>query len=374
VEARVIPILFVLATLFHAHCDLEHPSGQGACTRRAVDAVGMNQLQAIGTHNSYKQAISAPEMAAITAQRPDMARGLDYSHLPLDQELDAGARQLELDIVNDPQGGRYADPLGPRLVPGAPPYDSAVMRQPGMKVMHMQDIDYRSSCALFTQCLRTIRAWSLAHRDHVPILILLNLKEGGALPLPGAVSALPFDPPAMDAIDREIRSVFPERELITPDQVQGRHASLREAVLAGAWPRLGAARGRVIFALDAPPDQVARYRGQRHSLEGRVMFVNTDEASPAAGYITLNDPLHQAERIRRDVAQGFLVRTRADADTEQSRRNDTSMREAALGSGAQYVSTDYMRPDLRFSSYSVAMPGGLRARVSPAVGEQAPEG
>jgi hypothetical protein len=371
----VIPFLFLLATLFQAHCDLEHPSGHGVCTRRAFDAVAMNHLQAIGTHNSYKQAISPAEMALIAAQAPDTARTLDYAHLPLDEELDAGARQLELDILNDPQGGRYADPLAHRVAGAAsPPYDSAVMRQPGMKVMHSQDIDYRSSCALFTQCLRTIRAWSLAHRDHVPILILLNLKEGGALPLPGAVSALPFDAPAMDAIDREIRSVFPEPELITPDQVQGRHATLREAVLAGAWPRLGAARGRVIFALDAPPDQVARYRGARRSLEGRVMFVNIDEASPAAGYITLNDPLHQADRIHRDVAHGFLVRTRADADTQQSRANDTSMREAAFASGAQYISTDYLRPDLRFSPYSVAMPDGLRARVSPAVGQQPPEG
>jgi hypothetical protein len=46
--------------------------------------------------------------------------------------------------------------------------------------------------------------------------------------------------------------------------------------------------------------------------------------------------------------------------------NDTRRREAAFASGAQFVSTDYLRPDPRFSTYSVAMPGGVRARVSPA--------
>lgn len=362
----MLPLLTLLAALFAGHCDLERPTGHGGCTRAAVDSLHMNQLQAVGSHNSYKQAISPPEMAMIASINPATARTIDYSHLPLDQELGLGARQLELDIVNDPQGGRYASPLGRRLVPSSPPYDSEVMRRPGMKVLHMPDVDYRSSCALFTDCLRIIRTWSRAHPDHVPILILLNLKEGG-LGIPGAVETLPFDAAAMDAVDREIRSVFRERELITPDRVQGRHATLREAVLAGAWPTLRNARGRVMFALDAPRSQVDLYRGARRSLEGRVMFVNIDEDSPAAGYITLNDPSVDRERIRRDVAAGFMVRTRADADTVQARSNDTAMREAALASGAQYVSTDYLRPDLRFSTYSVALPDGLRARVSPAL-------
>lgn len=361
----LLAALFALASSGIETCDLERPSGRGSCTRAVVDRLPINQIQTIGTHNSYKQAISPAEMALITASAAAMARTIDYSHPPLDQQLEAGARQLELDLLNDPQGGRFADPLARRLVGAAsPPYDSSVMRQPGMKVMHMQDVDYRSSCALFTDCLRTIRHWSRMHRDHAPILILLNLKEGG-LPFPGATSALPFDAAAMDAIDREIRSVFRPREMITPDQVQGRRATLRESVLAGGWPALGAARGRVFFALDAPMSQVSLYRGARRSLEGRVMFVNIDEASPAAGYITLNDPVGQADRIRADVAAGYIVRTRADADTAQSRTNDTTMREAAFSSGAQYISTDYMRPDTRFSIYTVAMPNGVRARLSP---------
>src|SRR5215207_3589185 len=101
----------------------------------------------------------------------------------------------------------------------------------------------------------------------------------------------------MDAIDAEIRSVFPEAALITPDQLQGRHATLRDAAAAGAWPKLKAARGRVMFTLDCPPDQVARYRGDRKVLEGRAAFVNIDEASPAAGYITLNEPKELSTRI-----------------------------------------------------------------------------
>ena len=362
----MITILATLAALLAGHCDLEHPSGSGGCTRAAVDRIHINQLQALGTHNSYKQAISPAEFALISAQAPDLARTLDYAHQPLGQELDMGARQLELDIVNDPHGGQFADPLARRMAGAqSPAYDTEVMRRPGMKVMHQPDIDYRSSCALFTQCLTIIRNWSRAHPDHVPILILLNLKEG-ALPIPGSTAVLPFDAAAMDAIDREIRSVFRENELITPDLVQGRHATLREAVTTSGWPTLGRMRGRVMFAMDEGRAHTSLYRGQRRSLEGRAMFVNTHEDSPVAAYITLNDPLQQAERIRRAVAMGLMVRTRSDADTVQARSNDTTQREAAFASGAQYVSTDYLRPDTRFSPYMVRMPDGLRARVSPA--------
>lgn len=346
-------------------CDLEAPSGRPGCTRALVDALPMNALQAIGTHNSYKMAIAPKEMAAFRQARPADAETLDYAHPPLREQLDAGARQLEIDLLNDPKPGLYADPLLRRLVPDTTPYDLSPLTRPGLKVLHVQDIDYRSVCPRFSDCLQEIRAWSLAHRDHVPILVIFNLKEGG-LKTPGTVTAPEFDAAAMDEIDREIRAVFPQAALITPDQVQGRHATLREAVAAGGWPKLAAARGRVMFACDCPAGQVARYRGGRKGLEGRVAFVNVEEASPVAAYITLNEPKDQAARIRAAVEAGLIVRTRADADTREARANDTSRQQAAFASGAQYVSTDYMQPDPRFGPYRAALPGGGAARISPA--------
>lgn len=361
----MLALILASALAVAADCDPERPSGRPGCTRTAVDALPMNAIQAVGTHNSYKLAIPPNELAVVASADPRQAQALDYRHPPLDAQLDAGARQLELDVAYDPAGGLYATPLGFRMAGArAEPYDFAPLKGPGLKVLHAPDIDYRSSCPTFQACLQTVRAWSQAHPDHLPLLILLNLKEGG-LSLPGAVKAPPFDAAAMDALDAEIRQVFPEDALITPDKVQGRHPSLRAAVAAGAWPRLKAARGKVMFACDCPPAQVALYRGDRKTLEGRAAFVNIEESSPAAGYITLNEPKEQAQRIRAAVKAGLIVRTRADADTWEARADDRARQAAAFASGAQYVSTDYMTPDPRVGPYTAKLPGGGVARRNP---------
>ncbi|NBW07724.1 MAG: phosphatase PAP2 family protein [Caulobacteraceae bacterium] len=348
-----------------ADADSLTAAGGDACAAVWMDrSLHLNDLTAVGTHNSYKLVIPANELQVMVAVNPG-ALGLDYAHRPLAEQLDAGARQIEIDVLNDPDGGRYARPrtaLGGGIV--ADPAFAAAMARPGFKTLHMPDVDFRSSCLTFVACLTEIRDWSSAHPDHAPILIMLNAKTGAAS-LPGGVAPLDFDAAAWDALDAEIRSVFDAAHLITPDQIQGAHATLREGVLAGGWPTLGAARGKVFFALDEGPEKVASYRGGRRSLEGRAMFINTDEASPAAAYLTLNDPVADHERIRAAVRAGFVVRTRADADTVEARAAGVTRRSAALSSGAQYVSTDYLWADPRFPTYAVRLAGGAAAVCNP---------
>ena len=87
---------------------------------------------------------------------------------------------------------------------------------------------------------------------------------------------------------------------------------------------------------------------------------------PDAAVTVVNDPIGDAGRIRSLVEAGFIVRTRADADTVQARSGDTTQRDAALASGAQYVSTDYVWTDDRFGTgYVVDLPGDTAARCNP---------
>lgn len=70
--------------------------------------------------------------------------------------------------------------------------------------------------------------------------------------------------------------------------------------------------------------------------------------------------------------QGFIVRTRADGDTEEARTGDYTKMNAAFESGAQIISTDYYRPDPRYKTepenwtdYKVAFPDGRTKRINP---------
>ncbi|MFI4933497.1 MAG: phosphatidylinositol-specific phospholipase C1-like protein [Caulobacterales bacterium] len=373
VVATALTTTLAVFALSASACDLKAPDAAKAgpgCAKAWMDAnLAMNDIMTVGTHNSYKQAISDPIMGLVRAAAPKQWQALDYHHPPLLDQLNDGARALELDLVYDPKGGRFAHPAGMKLTGQTVGDDYvAAMSKPGFKVMHIQDIDFRSSCLTFIECLTIIHTWSLAHPDHVPILITMNTNDAKTL-TPGGVDELPFDEAAYDALDAEIAQVFARDELITPDLVQGTYPTLREAVLKHGWPSLGVARGKLMFALDEEAPHIAAYRGQRHSLEGRILFVNTDENSPASAYLTLNEKA-DAPRIAADVKAGFIVRTRADADTVEARSNDVSRRDAALASGAQYVSTDYRHPETRFSDYQVRLPGDAIALCNP---QRAPE-
>ncbi|RYE62441.1 MAG: acid phosphatase, partial [Oxalobacteraceae bacterium] len=65
------------------------------------EPVRLNDVVMLGTHNSYK-------LAMLRKADPKSADTLDYAHRPLVEQLDAGARQLEIDIWYDPSGGLYA--------------------------------------------------------------------------------------------------------------------------------------------------------------------------------------------------------------------------------------------------------------------------
>jgi hypothetical protein len=330
----------------------------------------LNQIQVIGTHNSFHAGIAPSESQIWQAKNPEAYQGLDYRHQPLPQQLDGGVRQIELDIFADSKGGRYAHPSGPAMVaeahlPADPAFDPAgVMAKPGFKVMHVQDIDYRSVCQPFIACLSEVRQWSLAHPGHIPVFILVETKQDkdtGAVPL---TDPEPFTASTFDALDAEIRSVFAPAELITPDDVRGSYETLNQAVLAGNWPTLASARGKVIFLMDQRPVGPV-YLAGHPALRGRVLFTNAEPGEPDAAFVERNDG--PASEITALVRQGYLVRARTDSDTKEARGNSTAKRDAMMASGAQMLSTDYpaSEPARWESHYVVALPGNVEARPDP---------
>ena len=304
-----------------------------------------------------------------TAKRPETALSLDYRHPPLDKQLSAGIRQLEIDIYADSQGGRFAHPkamdwvVSAGLPPDAPWDSPAVMAKPGFKVLHIQDIDYRSNCQPLIACLQIIREWSRAHPKHSPIFILIETKTERPQSDVELAEPEPFTPQTFDALDAEIRSVFPQKAMITPDQVRGEFPTLQAAIHAGRWPTLRVARGRVLFLMDQQRMGPVYLEGHP-SLRGRIMFTNAHPGDPDAAFVEQNE--NDVAAINALVRDGYLVRARTDWETRQSRTNDTGRRNALLASGAQILSTDYpISEPASWTSYSVGFPENLAARCNP---------
>ncbi len=159
--------------------------------------------------------------------------------------------------------------------------------------------------------------------------------------------------------------MFSPEQLLVPDDVRGDFATLEAAILTEGWPRLREARGRIMFALDNGGDLRDNYIVGHTSLAGRVLFTDSPVGTPEAAFMKRNDPLGNPGEIESLVEQGYMVRTRADADTVQARSGDTTQRDAALASGAHFISTDYPVPDPRFSDYQVRLPGNGIARCNP---------
>jgi hypothetical protein len=335
------------------------------------DNLRLNQMQVVGSHNSYHRELS-PNEQKVQQQQNAGSVDLWYSHAPISQQLeDQNVRSLELDLFPDPQGGLYTYPLIRKLT-GQGPLTDPAMAKPGIKVMHIPDFDYNTNCDTFVLCLQQVKTWSDAHPSHVPIAINLELKQSDPnVVAAGGVVAPPWDAGNLDSVDTEIRSVFKEKEILTPDDVRKPGLTLEKSVLTKGWPKLKDARGQVMFYFDNGGPGAIRdtYTAGKPNLEGRAVFTRGPEGAPDAAVTEVNDPrgTGQAE-IQRLVRKGYLVRTRSDEPMATIRDKDYTRLGIALDSGAQWVTTDFPVAGMaaRYDSDFVAkLPGHTPVRCNP---------
>jgi hypothetical protein len=338
-------------------------TGPTATTEPAV-AVGLDQIQVLAAHNAYHLQGPQALLDAITRALPELTPTIEYSHPTLTEELGLGLRSVELDVFEDPDGGRYATPKAVDLL-GLDPVDPA-MTEPGFKVFHIQEVDFRSTCPTLIACLGEMRSWSDHHPRHLPIIVHLEAKDGAIQdPGFGFVQPIPATAATFTALEAEIRSALPAQRIVTVADVQGDHGTLGAAIAADGWPDVNDLRGRFVFVLDDHDAKRELYRGLHPDTRDRLIFVDSVPPEDDAAFTVLNDPVADGARIRELVGQGILVRTRADADTVEARSGDTSRRDAAFASGAQIVSTDYEREDPRWPGFVTALPGGGEGRCNP---------
>jgi hypothetical protein len=278
----------------------------------------MNEIQFVGSHNSYKQRMPFLYFWSLRLIDGEVAKALDYWHPPISDQLELGLRKLELDLFNNDLSGEF--PVG-----------------------HIQIIDMETNCASLRACLLEIKQWSDQNPNHVPIWISFNLKDQAVPLLPDPQL---FTPEVLTNIDLAVEEIIGDK-LIYPRDVVDKE-----------WPLLAESRGKILLILDEGGEKRDWYlKGWRD----RPMFVSVDEDHEAAAIMIINDPVRDFDRIKSLVKQGYLVRTRADSGTQEARKNDTVRREKAFQSGAQAISTDYFLSTNPFGSgYSVSIEGGIR--------------
>lgn len=347
-----------------------------ATVARSVDAapaepLRLNHIQVKGSHNSYHIEPPPEVLDAYHQAAPHLDPYLlAYTHPPLTEQLGLGFRQFELDLFADRDGSLF-EPVGTA----------------GFKVLHVDLLDEDSQCPLFTDCLSELAAWSASNPSHVPMAVLLEMKEGMFKPTG------PTTPDDLRALDDEIRSVLDDDQMITPDFVRGVgrpggadgqgtvYPDVESAILDEGWPLLEDVRGRFIFLLDNERDD---YVDGDPTLAGRVAFPPSSAGSPDAAFLKMNNPNGANEAAIAGLAdQGYMIRTRGDLPVETGLTGDDTQLVAALASGAHWVSGDYLTPtdyerynadfadrfDLLFDpsrpAYQTVLPGGDPARCNP---------
>lgn len=273
----------------------------------------LNDLRMKGTHNSYH--VATPGVATLQPE-------YNYTHTDLHVQADRlGVRQFELDVY---------------LVPGM-----------GLRVYHTP-WDLATNCEGFIGCMTELRNWSDANPDHAPLWIFVEPKD-----LPDVVEE--FD--ILEEIETEIASTWTADRRITPAEVQGDADSLREAVTTTGWPTLEESRGKVLFVLLDKTEIRDLYLERNPTLANRSMFAIVDESHDLASVISFTNPISHGDRLRNASEAGFMVRTRPDAATVEAQQMNYSRFEAALESGAHFLSTDYPGSD-RTIDFAIWLPEG----------------
>jgi hypothetical protein len=337
------------------------------------DDVRMNQIQFMGAHNAYHREMQGVELEEALKIDPGLPGWSFYSHASIPDLLERqNVRHVELDLLPDPEGGLYRYPL-PRQRAGLGPIEDPDMAKPGMKVLHVPDVDYTTTCRTFVRCLEQVRDWSRANPGHVPIVIQLELKQTDDRweQLGGAVSP-PWDAALLDDLDAEIRSVFTEKELITPDDIRRPGKTLEESILTYGWPKLSWARGKVMFFFDnvgTGSHLLPLYLEGHPNLEGRAVFPQGRPGDAHAAIMQVNDPRGANQAAIQDlVRRGYFVRTRSDEPLSTVKNEEFSRVQIALDSGAQVITTDFPTVGMaaRYNSDFVAeLPGGKPVRCNP---------
>lgn len=327
------------------------------------DSLPLNEIRVLASHNSYKVAPSVRTMKFINRFKSILGEEnqpfqLAYSHVPIREQLEVyHLRGLELDVYNDPQGGRFFKHKLNFFIPKQRIKEEVFeeLKKPGFKIIHIPDIDYQTNYLTLSAALEELNQWSVLHPSHAPIFVNIELKgsalgdEAGILRLMGFKKAIAFDNNALVSMDRLFQQTL--KTLYTPAEFLNQEPTLQDRIIHQGWPSIGAVRGRVFI--------IVQGSGVQHYPEFGSAFIYGSPENPNVVFMLCDDPFSH-EALIQQQRKTHIIRTRTDAGTIEARANDYDRLDKALSSGAQILSTDYYKPDPTIGTFTIPFVGFIK--------------
>jgi hypothetical protein len=319
-KRALLPLL--LAALAGA-CDGSSPS---------MDDLRLDEVQVIGTHNSYHV---APDID------PPIPASMDYTQPPIAEQLERyGVRQLELDVWELEDGV--------------------------FNCFHGWLVDEGTRCRDIRDCLGAAKSWSDAHPRHVPLVFVIEVKQVFELDNPDNVQGV-LDSGFFGDLEGLLLEVFGRDRILEPDDVRGDHATLREALATDGWPRLGDVRGKSMFVLNTTSERIGimdAYVQAHPGMRGAVLFAKKGEDADWGAILELNNVVRDQDALAAGLAAHYLVRTASDSiDWDDAKIAELSA--VTPASGAHWVNTDFLTTQPNHGTYAFPWPSPHPVRCNP---------
>ncbi|MDP2426268.1 MAG: Ca2+-dependent phosphoinositide-specific phospholipase C [Candidatus Izemoplasmatales bacterium] len=268
--------------------------------------IRFNEIRMIQSHNSYKKLGSAlGKLFVGLGDSFEEARALEYGNPDLTTQLQSGVRSFELDI-------RY--------------------RRLEFEVTHVPLVDNSSTAVKLAKAFEEIALWSANHPQHIPLVILLEIKYDWHV-LDPFIQNIGLT--EMDLLDELVHSSFGET-LFTPADLLLNYSTLKEAITNNGWPTVASLLGKVAVVIHA--GSISTQYATTKAVSAMRMFPSVYAVNASADYATFviqNNP--DVELIQSLVQEGLIVRTRMDGNLQM----DPQEVQRALLSGAQLLTTDF---------------------------------
>lgn len=278
-------------------------------------SIKLNEIQMLATHNSYKKTGSdLGRLFVGLGDSFDEARALKYGYKNLTDQFEAGVRSMEFDLR---------------------------LRKTQFVLTHVPLVDNSSVAPDFAQALDEIYLYSSNNPNHIPIIILMEIKDDWMI-LDHALQDI-------ESSDLEnLNQLLIEKlgdSLFTPSEMIESGKTLKETVQTTGWPTVHSLLGKVIFVLH-PGSFTDMYDELDESLQTQPMFIGVYSDGiheDYASFVVNNNP--SVAEIEPLIDSNFIVRTRIDSNLMFNQEDF----DQAILSGAQILTSDFLigRKDIK---------------------------